>query len=271
MTEDRTPIDDELVSAVLDGEASDDERALVEGSPEGRRRLAELRAIAALVAAPPPELDPGRIDILVGRALDAAETPTPRAGADDLARRRAARTEAAGRWRRVLGFAAAAVVAVVVVGGLAVTLGGGRGESASDSASEVPTADQSGGSSSDLAGESTSSGANDTSSQPPVDLGPLPDGPAVLAAYAVLEGDDPDVAARTPLPAPEAAAPTIDGEGGCAVPPIEVRPGETWALVALAELPTGPVVVMADAAAGPRGRVLVVDAATCAVVTERSP
>ena len=39
MNDDRSPIDDELLSAVLDGEATAEERALVEGSPDALARL----------------------------------------------------------------------------------------------------------------------------------------------------------------------------------------------------------------------------------------
>ena len=55
-----TPIDDEIVSAVLDGEATPGERALVEGSAEGRRRLEEMRAVAAAVAEPVDPVAHGR-------------------------------------------------------------------------------------------------------------------------------------------------------------------------------------------------------------------
>src|SRR5690242_15956422 len=52
MTDPTPRPDDELVSAVLDGEATADERALVEADPASRQRLSELRAARDLVAAP---------------------------------------------------------------------------------------------------------------------------------------------------------------------------------------------------------------------------
>jgi hypothetical protein len=97
------PVDDDLVSAVLDGEATSGERALVEGSPEGRRRLEELRAAAAAV----PPLEGATADALIARALDAAPTPVtvessptaPSVAADELVARR--RRRDTGRlWRR---------------------------------------------------------------------------------------------------------------------------------------------------------------------------
>ena len=65
---------------MLDGEATPGERALVEGSVEGRARLAQLRAVAAAAAEPVAPLPSATVDALVGRALDAASTPTARTG-----------------------------------------------------------------------------------------------------------------------------------------------------------------------------------------------
>ena len=275
MTDDGSPIDDELVSAVLDGDTTVEERALVEGSLEGRRRLAELRAAAALVATPPLALDVSRVDALVGRALDAADTPPRQGGVDTLSHRRAAKGARAESWRRGLTMVAAAVVAIVVVGGLVLAVGRGGSESAndsaSDSASKAPTAGSAGGSTSDMAEEAESRAANDGSDSIPIDLGPLPDAAAVLAGYATLVSEGPLSSFASPAPTAEQSLPQDASEVTCAVPPIAIRPGETWALVAVARLPTGPVVVMADTAAGALGRAVVVDSSTCTVVAEGTP
>src|SRR5688572_8576296 len=58
MTDAMLPPDDELVAAVLDGEATADERARVEADPALRARLAQFAEVRRRVAAPvtvPPD------------------------------------------------------------------------------------------------------------------------------------------------------------------------------------------------------------------------
>lgn len=117
--------DDELVSAVLDGEATPDERALVEADPAARRRLAELRRVRDLVAAPVPVAGSVR-EAAIAAALaqfDGAAGPTggadPHPAAptdrfvvpDQLATRRARRQ--GGNGARILAAVAAIVVLVI--------------------------------------------------------------------------------------------------------------------------------------------------------------
>lgn len=64
---------DELVSAYLDGEATADERALVEASPELMARVETLRSIAAMVAAP-IVVDPALRERHIEAALAASAT-----------------------------------------------------------------------------------------------------------------------------------------------------------------------------------------------------
>lgn len=286
MNDDRSPIDDELLSAVLDGEATSEERALVESSPEARARLEELRAAAARLGEPVAPLDAAVAERLLARALDEAPPSTPVTtttvdpvvaatadlpvsprGADELAGRRQRRRS----WAGALAGVAAAVLLVVV--GMSLARGGSR-DSASDASS--------GGSASATADESaTADAAAPTAGAPQAaDLGPLPDTAAVLARFAVLEAAgadfdhqfDSSLAAGgaternqstaddvSPQPAPVTA---------CAVPPITPGPGESWAEAAVAQLPSGPVIVMVDRAGGGGARVLVVDAATCVVLAE---
>lgn len=101
---------DELVSAVLDGEADADERARVETDPALRSRLEELRAVRDMVAAPVAPLD----DVTALRLRRTATAAAP--VADPAAPRRAAR---AGRW---IGSVAAvvllAIAAIPVLGAL---------------------------------------------------------------------------------------------------------------------------------------------------------
>ncbi|HEY6533629.1 MAG TPA: hypothetical protein VIY72_15075, partial [Acidimicrobiales bacterium] len=106
MTEPVPPIDDELVSAVLDGEATPAERALVEGSPAGRRRLEQLRATAAAVGEPVEPLSPAVVDRLVGRALDENLRSEPASTLSPMAR------PSRRRWAPAVAAAAAAILAV---------------------------------------------------------------------------------------------------------------------------------------------------------------
>lgn len=289
MNDDRSPIDDELLSAVLDGEATPDERALVEASPEALARLAQLRAAVARLAEPVAPLDAGVSARLLARALD--ETPeaavdtgppsppatTPPAARvrpvgparhDELVERRHRRRS----WAGALAGVAAAVLLVVV--GVSLTRGASR-DSASDSsgsgassatANESATADAA----APTAGGSTALAA----------LGALPDTATVLARFAVLEasGADFDHQFDPSLSSPggdernqsaaDGAAPVPAPGTACAVPPIAVTAGESWAAAASADLPSGPVIVMVDRAGGTAARVLVVDATTCAVLAE---
>lgn len=268
---DRGPIDDDIVSAVLDDEATPDERALVESSPDGRRRLAELRAAAAAVGEPVTPLSPGAADGMVARALAGAATPVvvgtgppPEPAHDEVAARRRRRS-APGAWRRTLG-AVAAVAAVVVLVAGAAALVRAAGSRSSDSAS-------SSGSTSDRA---TSEAAAPATGQRPPDLGSLDAAETVLDRYALLVGTDLSVEH------PSEASPSMSGGStsdeaapmapplGCPVPPVTPAAGERWSVTADATLPGGPVLVMSNGLAPGANRVLVVDATTCAVLAERT-
>ncbi|HSL56296.1 MAG TPA: zf-HC2 domain-containing protein, partial [Acidimicrobiales bacterium] len=97
MTSTPLPPDDELVSAYLDGEASDDERARVEGDPVLVARVAELRAAAAAVAAPVDPLD----EVTRRRLIDASlAAGAPVAAAGSVAPPAAPVVELANRRRR---------------------------------------------------------------------------------------------------------------------------------------------------------------------------
>lgn len=67
--------DDELVSAVLDGEATPDERARVEADPVLSARLAEFRAVRDAVAAPVPA--PADRERAIAAAMAAGRRPAP--------------------------------------------------------------------------------------------------------------------------------------------------------------------------------------------------
>ena len=108
--------DDEIVSAVLDGEATADERARVDTDPELQRRLAEMRQVRDAVAVAVDPLDEVSTRRLVDRALTTATDQQAVAG------RGAVRGEKASRPRRRegaligLGSAAAVVILALLVG-----------------------------------------------------------------------------------------------------------------------------------------------------------
>jgi hypothetical protein len=290
MNDDRSPIDDELLSAVLDGEATPEERALVEASPEGRARLEQLRATAARLAEPVTPLAADVSARLLARAHDEAPPATteggersPATGAtpdpptlplspgrrDELAGRRQRRRS----WAGALAGVAAAVLVVVV--GVSLARGGSR-DSASDSSSGASASATANGSADAAAPTGESSTALATSL---AELGALPDTATVLARFAVLEAAGADFDHQFDPSAPgsgtnERNQSTADGAArvpspaACPVPPIAPTAGESWAAAAAAQLPSGPVIVMVDRAGGTGARVLVVDAATCAVLAE---
>ena len=133
MTDPMPPPDDEIVSAVLDGEATADERARVESDRGSRERLAHFEEVRRQVAAPVPVPADARERALAAAltAFDAstatepappteaspmtADTEPPRTSAapvDELAARRARPK----RGLQILAAAAAIVVVLIGVG-----------------------------------------------------------------------------------------------------------------------------------------------------------
>lgn len=68
-------LDDDQLTALLDGEGSDADRAHLAGCDRCAERDGALRAVAALVAAPPAPPSPGAREEAVAAALAAAERP----------------------------------------------------------------------------------------------------------------------------------------------------------------------------------------------------
>jgi hypothetical protein len=122
--DDRTT--DELVSAYLDGEATAEEQARVEGDPALQARLAVFTSVrnAVGVAPPPPEAD--ERDALLTRVMGAAIAP---AKVVSLRRRR---IEPA----RVVAVAAA-IFAIAFLGGAVALLAGGSDRNGDDDSAAV--------------------------------------------------------------------------------------------------------------------------------------
>lgn len=118
---------DELVSAYLDGEATAEEIARIDASPELQERLAQLRAVAARVAAPVPPPPEGHRDAAVAAALAVSSTA---ANVTSLTTRR--------RWstQSLRIASAAAVVALFMLAGAIVFLNFDRDDDVDTVASE---------------------------------------------------------------------------------------------------------------------------------------
>ena len=69
--------DDELLSTIIDGEASPETVAAVEGDPMASKRLAAMRSAVDVVATPVPEATPERRSASIAAAMAAATPASP--------------------------------------------------------------------------------------------------------------------------------------------------------------------------------------------------
>jgi len=140
---------DELLQRVLDAEATAEERARVAADAQLAARLARMEEARAALTTPPPVLAPDQVDLLVGRALDAADPSA--AQVVPLAPVAAQR-----RSRRPLVAAALSAAAALLLLALAVPLlrsvdtGDDADQSASPSATDDALEGADGGTTSDL-------------------------------------------------------------------------------------------------------------------------
>jgi hypothetical protein len=111
MNEDARSLDDEIVSAVLDGEATADEHQRVASDPVLAQRLEEFRQVSGAVGEPVVPLDELTRRRLLDRALEHADPP-------------AVTLSAPRRTRSRFGFGGAAAVAAAAVVGLLALAGG---------------------------------------------------------------------------------------------------------------------------------------------------
>jgi hypothetical protein len=273
-----TPLD-ELASALLDGEATIEERARAD-DPEITARVARFGEVASVVGSEvEPPTDAER-DAAIAAALDAWDEQVSGAGrprVDELAERR----DRSRRMLRLVGVAAAAL-AVVGLGaalvdrlpdggdddaGVAVEASGGEAEGSDEATAETEAADDSGAAeapateSGPQTGEFTVDGDDLGRFEELDDL--LFESAARLAAGAGSDAGaalEPDAAV---LEAALACAPT-------ALPTEQTVSALGGATVLRATLDTREVLVFAlPTADGPR--VVVVDAETCEVLADRTP
>lgn len=134
---------DELLSAFLDGEADERERARVERDPDLQRRLEQLRSVRDLVAAPVPSLDELTARRLRDRAVAAVPSAAAAAGSAQAAPMgAAARARSAWFDPRRLGAVAAVLVLVALALPLARSLGDRDHDDASDQIASNPVEDE---------------------------------------------------------------------------------------------------------------------------------
>ncbi len=277
--------DDELLSAVLDGEATEGEIARVRSDPALQARLEQLTAIsdAVGVATPPPA---GLVDQAVDAALEHLATTGAGVVAppvDELSARRAARSRRFGPL-----LAAAAVVVLVALGAVAI-----RGLDDSDSSTDTAAASLDAADDADPAETAAEefaeneSGAADASAEPAADQ-PAADQPAADADPGTRSAETIDAAdaaefegqvrteleqrSETSIPATGAPVPSSERPGSpepsaefdvdCAAPGALVGlPGPTMlsgsgrlggepVSYAVIDAPDGPVLVIVDAACG---------------------
>jgi hypothetical protein len=222
MSEPRRP-DDDLVSAVLDGEATPGEEARVRADPVLADRLAEFARVRRMVGGPVDPVDDAARDLVVGRAVAAAGVEED-VGADVIGLDRARDRRGADRSRRVVIAAAAVVGALALAGGLL------------SLADDDGSVDQAGG----TADEAADAATGDVG-VPELDLGAVDDPETLrrrinegtgLAERGGAQGEDPadgaeaesGTAAGPPDGGPPEAGPTALTVEDCAIRLLETRP-----------------------------------------------
>jgi hypothetical protein len=241
MNTDDTP-DDELVSAVLDGDADADVRALVAGTPRLAARLAEFRAVrTGLGTSDEGDLGTGadeRIAAALAAADDEAEDVTPAGPA-------VVPVPSRRRWGPAV-LAAAAAVLVVVVGGLLVLRD--RDDGTTSAAESAPLTTVSPVAGSDSSGVPADGPSSDRSAQESP-------GPTVPPTSTIAGSGVPDVGAFADL---ADLTDRVSRSGGGAVPEaaVSAEPGDTTAVPCAASMASRGAVPIGTATVA--GRVVVV-------------
>jgi hypothetical protein len=264
-----TPLD-ELASALLDGEATAEERSRA-GEPDVAARMAQFSDIAAAVGRQPEPPTSAERDAAVAAALAAWERSAdeaPRPPADELAERR----RRTGRVLRLVGVAAAAVA---VVGLGAVLVDSLPSDDAGDAATSAADTTVSSAGSDEQAAEEADAGAG--ASTPPAgessrdaasgsDLGRFEQMEALILESAGRVAPTADATVAAP------DAQVLAEVASCL--PAAFGPDEARSLapasVLTATLGTRDVIVIAGVT--PDGtRVVVFDADTCELLADRTP
>ena len=239
-----TELDDELASAYLDGAATDEERARVEGDDALRARVDELRAARDQLAAAPVEPpDTEARDRAIRAAVDAAVV----VGLD------------AERPRRRVRLASIAAAVLLVLGAAGYLLRAAS-DTSSKKASTATTAATAATSSTSASVTNERAAADATTFTAGAPLGTFADRPTLVRAVEAALSSSESVATTTAPAAPTAAG----GSAGCA-PPAPADATERL-FTSSATLDGALVRVDVYAVDGGSRRLVVVDAATCAEV-----
>jgi hypothetical protein len=216
--------DDELVSAVLDGEATEAERARVTADPVLAARLAEFETVARQVGGPVDAVDDAARERMIAAAVRTATMPAD----DDVVAIDPARARRRRGPSRPVLVAAAAVVGLLALAGGLLAVGDGD-----DDADQVAVA----------GGEADSETAGDIA-MPDLDLGAVDDpetlrlrvgrstglgGDAATEAEAFAAEDSSGATAPESAPDDAAPAPADDEEDlraaeDCTIELVEGRP-----------------------------------------------
>ncbi len=121
------PFTDEILSAIIDGEADDETVAAVAADPVATARLAQLRNAVDMVATPVPDATPERRSASIAAAMAAATPASPEVTSLAAARHeRTAKTSTKSESTRQWFVLAAAAIALVVAIPLALQLRSGN-------------------------------------------------------------------------------------------------------------------------------------------------
>lgn len=128
-----SPLDDELISAVLDGEVSEEDRRRVLDDPTARARLERFRRISDHLSAPVTP-DASARDRVIQEVLETWQLgePTPA-----VASRSAPAGRSPSRRRRVLAVAAGVLVALAIPAALTLSRAGDRAPTRSELAQRI--------------------------------------------------------------------------------------------------------------------------------------
>jgi hypothetical protein len=200
-------LDDEALSAALDGEATAAEESHLVSCPACRQRIDVLRSIALAVGGPVPPRPATAVDAAVGAALDAVldggeaieathpAGPTGTINLLDMADRRAARQRRASR---TLSFAAVGVIVLGAAALIAALALPGRGSSsaktAARTASAAPTSDGQGTQGASSAGAQAYGGGLPPKATGAAPLPQLAQGAQSATIYGTSLGDQADAA-----------------------------------------------------------------------------
>jgi hypothetical protein len=270
MTEPFRP-DDDLVSAVLDGEATPEERARVEGDPVLSARMAEFTAVRDAVAAPVAALPDARRERAIAAAKVAIRHHGEPTGTVRPLRRRRPDVP------RLLAVAAGILVVVLGVGLLANTSGDDSGEDSAAGGDDATTSaerlEDSGGDAAEggEGGATADEGPDYLSAIEGADLGDVEDEAQLATALSERDAalDPAESAAETPpstvaLPQADVEATTQGVADACQVGLVEADPRLTGLLAEATVRYNGePAVVYVYSTPEGRQRVVVVTAEGC--------